>query len=77
MTNDDDRQIKALIAEFADDLVHCRACGAMVSRKAKSCPECGHPVRQGGCLTGAVILLAGLFWIAIVGAVLKWFGWIP
>jgi len=39
-------------------LVTCKACGHAVSKKAKSCPNCGEPMKGGSStLSGCLILL--------------------
>ena len=48
-----------------DNLTNCKACGAVVSKKAPNCPKCGNPIkkeRKGlgcaiGCLTPILIIL--------------------
>lgn len=39
-------------------MIKCKECGKQVSTKAKTCPECGAPVKkQTGCLPGCLVLL--------------------
>jgi uncharacterized paraquat-inducible protein A len=32
---------------LARGLTHCPACGAVASKKADRCPQCGHPIYRG------------------------------
>jgi hypothetical protein len=40
-------------------LIECKACGASVSKKAPSCPQCGEPLKRKpiGCGSGIVIVI--------------------
>jgi len=51
-------------------LKQCKACGAEISKSAKTCPKCGQK-NGGGCLK---ILLAGIGIIVILGALGSLFG---
>jgi hypothetical protein len=48
-------------------LIKCKECGNDVSKKAKTCPNCGAPVgpKQYGCGTLIIVCLVALFIIGI------------
>lgn len=48
-------------------LVKCKACGTQVSKKAKTCPSCGEPMKRKpiGCL-GAIAIIAIAIGVASV-----------
>jgi len=38
---------------MASKLIRCRSCSAAISRKAASCPHCGHAYRKPGGIDGS------------------------
>lgn len=44
----------------------CRECGGQVSSQAKVCPHCGAPQQKGADLLVVALIIAGLFFIAVI-----------
>ena len=47
-------------------LIKCKACGNMISKIAKSCPQCGHKVRRTRLFTW---IIAGIFAVGLISAI--------
>lgn len=50
-------------------LIKCKECGQQISKKAKTCPHCGAPIKKKiGCLTSLlIILIVFILFVAIFG----------
>jgi uncharacterized paraquat-inducible protein A len=61
---------------MSSHLFHCSACSSLISRKATSCPKCGHPVPDRfatikGCFTAIICVVFFLLVYALATVYLR------